>query len=210
MFMIGAIIIITALVLIKTSIDVSDILEKKKFLESGVERLEFANLRYEVPKAAYNSLNSSVNMTNATNGFIAYAESKMAGRLVQLDGASVTVYYPNITASTNSPVNVTFYNFFDRDASRVIMNFSSNYNLPQNFSNVPAGQTRSFNFTVNTASSTNMSLWVFYEVGSDRVTENITVPIDLVKTRFVGFFDLRMTDDRGSLRDRFYETVNVN
>lgn len=210
MFMIGAIIIIAALVLIKTSIDVGDILEKKKFLESGMERLEFANMRYEAPKAAYNSLNASVNMTNATNGFIAYAEGKMAGRTVQLDGATITAYYPNITSGTNSPINVTFYNFFDADASRVIVNLSNNYNLPQNFSDVPAGQTRSFAFNVNTASSTNMSLWVFYEVGGERVTENITIPVDLVKTRFVGYFDLRMTDDRGTLRDRFVETVNVN
>ena len=210
MFMIGAIIIVTALVLIKTSIDVTEILEKKRFLEAGVERIEFANLRYEVPKAAYNSLNASVNMTNATNGFIAYTESKLAGKLVQLDGATFTIYYPNITASTNSNINVTFYNFFDTDVSRVIANFSANYNQPQNFSNVPAGQTRSFNFTVNTASSTNMSLWVFYEVGSESVTENITIPIDLVKTRFVGYYDIRMTSERGTLRDRFVDTVNVN
>jgi hypothetical protein len=210
MFIVGALVIIIVITLIKTSINVAEVLEKKKFLEAGVERLEFANIRGEVPKAAYNAVNYSLNMTNVTNSFLSFTESKLSGRNIQLDGVAVSSYYLNMTASTNIPLNVTLYNFFDTDLSRVTLNLSNNFAAPINTTDLPAGSTFFGNFTVNSGSSQNLTLWVFYETPTEKVVQNVTIPSVIGKTKYVGYFDIRVSDDRGNIRDRFVETVDVN
>jgi len=210
MFLIGSIIVVVTLVLIRTSIGVGDVLEKKKFLESGLERLEFANIRGEVPKSAFNAINYTQNMTNVTNAFVSFAENRLSGRTIQLDGVTVTSAYGTLAADSDRPLNVTFYNFFDVDVSRVVLNLSTNYGAPVSFTDVPPGATRSTQFTLNLASSQNLSLWVFYETQSEKVTGNVTIPATIGKTKFVGYFDLRMVSERGTIRDRFVETVDVN
>jgi len=210
MFIVGALIIIIVITLIKTSINVGDVLEKKKFLDSGVERLEFANIRGEVPKSAYNSVNQSLNTTNVTNAFISFVESKLAGRNVQLDGVAVSSYYLNMTSSVNIPLNVTVYNFFDVELSRVVLNLSTDFGSPASTANLQPGSAFRNDFTVNSASSQNLTLWVFYETPTERVVQNVTIPSVIGRTKYVGYFDLRMSDERGDVRDRFVETVDVN
>lgn len=210
MFIVGALIIIIVITLIKTGINIGEVLEKKKFLEAGVERLEFANIRGEVPKAAYNAVNQSINMTNLTNSFISFTESKLSGRNAQLDGVAVSSYYLNMTASTDIPLNVTLYNFFDTELSRVTLNLSTDFSSPSSTTSLQPGTTYFHDFTINSGSSQNLTLWVFYETPTEKVVQNITIPSVIGKTKYVGYFDLKMSDERGSLRDRFVETVDVN
>lgn len=210
MFLIGAIMVVVTLVLIRTSIDVGDVLEKKSFLEAGLEELEFANIRSEVPKSAFNAINYTQNMTNVTNSFVSFAESKLSARSVQLDGVTVNSQYKNLTASSNILMNVTFYNFFDVDVSRAIVNLSTDYGAPITFNDIAPGATRATDFTLNLGSSQNLSLWVFYETSTEKVTANVTIPAEIGKTKFVGYFDLRMNSERGTIRDRFAETVAVD
>lgn len=211
MFIIGSLIVVVILILLRTSINVGDVLEKKKFLEVGVEKLEFANLRSEIPKAAFNTINATQDTTNVTNSFIAFAEDKLSARTMRLDGLSINSAYGNLSASTNIPLNVTVFNFFDVDLTNVILNLSTNFAAPVNFSNVEPRGVRSTQFTLNLASSQNLTMWVFYQTSTESVTQNITILADTTrKTKFVGYFDLRMISDRGTIRDRFSETVNVN
>ncbi len=210
MFIIGSIIVVVVLILIKTSIDISDVLEKKKFLETGLEKIEFSNIRNEIPKASFNAVNYSRNMTNTTNSFIDFVENKLSERTVQFDGAAVSSEYNNLTASTDTRLNVTVFNFFEVELIRAIFNLSTNYNLPQNFSNIPSGETRTANFTLNLASSRNLSLWIFYETSTEKIVANVTIPAEIGKSKFVGYFDLRMASERGTIRDKFFETVDVN
>lgn len=213
-FLIGAIVVVIALVLIKTSINVADVLEKKKFLEAGLEKTEFSNIRSEVTKAAYNAINYTGNMTNVTNSFIAFSENKLSARTIQLDGVSVDATYGNLSASTNVPLNVTVYNFFDIALPQVVLNLSTNYNSPVTFNNLGPGQTASTQFTLNLASSQNITLMLYYQTPTsptENVVSNVTFLADVNrKTKFVDYFDLRYIDSRGELRDRFFDTVNVN
>lgn len=210
MFLIGSIVVVVVMVLIRTAIDVSEILEKKKFLEAGIEKLEFENLRREVPKAAFNAVNFSRNMTNATNSFIAFAENKFERRIVDLDGVSISSAYGTLAASTNIPLNVTVYNFFDVEVSRAVLNLSTNFNSPVTLSDIEPGKTKGAQFTLNLASNQNLTLWAFYETSTEKVVANITIPARIGKEKFVGYFDLRMSSERGDIRDRFFETVDIN
>lgn len=212
MFLIGAIIVIVALLLIKNSINISEVLERKKFLESGLEKIEFGNIRSETLKSAYNAVNYTPNMTNVTNSFIAFTENKLAGRTVELDGVSVTAAYGNLTPSKDVPLNVTVFNFFQANLTQAILNLSTNYNSPITFTNVGSRRSAVSNFTLNLASSRNLSLWIYYAIeNSESVTANATFLADTgAKTKLVGYFDLRMIGPRGEIRDRFSDTVNVN
>lgn len=209
MFLIGSIIIVVVLVLLRTTIDVTDVLEKKRFLEAGVEKAEFENIRSEISKSAFNAVNASQNMTNATNSFISFAELRLAARTIDLDGVSVISNYRNLTASTDTPLNVTVLNFFDTDLERVVLNLSTDFSSPVTFLDVGPGTTRSNQFTLNLASTTNLTLWVYYETPVQKVQQNITVPANIDQSRFVGYFDARMESERGSVRDRFVEEVDT-
>jgi hypothetical protein len=118
--------------------------------------------------------------------------------------------YDNLRASTNTPLNVTLYNFFDAEVQRAILNLSTNFNSPITFTNVSAGAVKSTTFTLNLAASQNLTLWIFYEIPGASYVANATIPAELTKTKAVGYYDLRLKSERGTVSDRFSETINVN
>lgn len=210
LFLIGSIIIIVVLVLIRTSINVTEVLEKKRFIEFGLEKIEFDNIRIETLKSAYNTINYSRDMTTVTNSFIIFVEDKFLGRLVQFDGVSVIPYYENLIESTDTPLNVTLFNFFDSEVQRAVLNLSTDFGSPITFNNIASGTSSSTVFTLNLASNQNLTLWIFYETGSEKIVHNLTIPAEIGKTKAVPYFDLRLVSDRGVIRDRFSDVINVN
>ena len=210
LFIIGAVVIITALVLIRTAIDVSEILEKKKFLEAGLERMEFENIRKELPKAASNSINDTQSMSNATNEFILFTDNHLIDRTIEFDGISINSLYVNLTASQAEDINVTVYNFFEEELSQVILNLSTDFNSPVTLNNVAAGEVRETSFSINIASTQDLTLWAFYNTPTGDIVHNITLNAEIDATKFIPYFDIRMTDERGELRDRFTETLEIN
>lgn len=209
-FVIGAIIIVLVLVLIRTSINVADIIQEKNYIEAGLERTEFANLRNEVPKSTYNTINNTGNMTNTTVSFIAFAEEKLAGRTLQFDGVAVISIYNTLPASTDTQLNVTLYNFFEDNMNNAIVNLSTNFNSPATFANVSSGTTRSTAFTLNLASSQNLTMWIFYDVSGVYHVQNVTIPAEIGRSKAVNYYDLRLKSERGTISDRFAETVDVS
>lgn len=209
-FLIGAIIIVLVLVLIRTSINVAEVVQRKSFIEAGLEKIEFTNVRNEVPKAAYNAMNDTDSIANQTNSFIAFAEDKLNGRTLALDGVSVIAKYDSLQESTDTDLDVTLYNFFDAEMSRAIVNLSTDFNSPTQFNNTASGSSRFAQFTLNLGSSQNLTMWVFYEVSGKTYVQNVTIPAEIGKTRAVGYFDVRMTSERGTFSDRFSEVMRVN
>ena len=209
MFIIGAVVIITALVLIRTAIDVNEILEKKKFLEAGVERMEFENIRKELPKAASNSINDTQSIANATNGFVSFAEERLIGRTVEFDGITISSLYVNLTASQAEDINVTVYNFFDESVSQVVLNLSTDFGSPVTLSDIAADEVRETSFTVNLASTQDLTLWTYYTTPTGDIVNNITINAEIDATKFIPYFDIRMAGERGELRDRFIETIEI-
>lgn len=209
-FLIGAIIIVLVLVLIRTSVNVADVVQRKNFIETGLERTEFDNIRSEVIKSASNAINDTQEIANETNSFVAFAEDKLNGRTLQLDGATVIVTYENLQESTDTDLDVTLYNFFDADMLNATLNLSTDFSSPTNFNTTAAGETESAQFTLNLGSSQNLTLWVFYEVSGRQYVQNVTIPAEISKTKSVVYADLRMTSERGTLSDRFSEVIHVN
>ena len=63
------------------------------------------------------------------------------------------------------------------------------------------------NFTFG--SQGNYSLKVFYNTSHENKTEEIIIPYETGKSKFTGFFDLRLISSRGENRDKFTETVTL-
>lgn len=208
LYLMAAIVIVITLVTIKTSLNLIDLLENKRALESGLERLEFQNLRGELLRVAVNTLNSSANVTANTASFIQFAKTAFQTRSTELQGIGLITVYPTVAASTDVRYNVSIINFFDRPIDTINLNFSYDATKNQTFSNVDPGVI-DMNFTFNTAAHRNYTLWVYYRVGTEEKIKNITVSVEVGKSKFVEFFDVRMKSERLEQRDDVSETFPV-
>ena len=213
MFMIGSVIVVVFLILIRTSTDVSQILEKKKFLEAGVEKAEFDNIRSEIPKSAFNMINntrvvgSSFQVVNESIYFINFTEDKVESRNIQFDGVTVGAWYLGLGSPVR--VNFSFHNFFETNVSTLILNITNM--PPQSINDTRPGQTVDTSITQGgSPPGGNETLWIYYRTPTESVTYSMPIELEAGTTKYFGYFDLRTATDRGDIRDRFTETVEIS
>lgn len=207
-YLIIAIVMIITLVLIKNALNLTTILENKRYLESGLERLEFQNLRREVMKAARLSYNQTQNITNNVNDFWKFARNSFAARVVELRGLTVQSQFPTVTASTDTDLNVTVLNALQTNLQQLNLSFSYD-GSSDNRTDIGDLTTVTTTFTFNTASDVNYTLTVFYKTSEENRTESITIPVEIGKSKYIGFYDIRFSSDRLDQKDRFTETFTL-
>lgn len=211
MYIVAAIIIVSVLALIRTGLSVSQLTENKRALENSLERFEFENFRNELVNSMSINLNSSENISSDVIRFIDFSKTIFGGKNEKLEGLFVGALYNNVTSNTDERLNITVYNFFDVPLDSINLNFSSNILSNQTFNNIAPNQGVTTNFTFNINANRNFSLHIFYKnnLESGR-TENVTVLAELSKTKFVGFFDIRLTGRLSQQRDLFSQTIDIN
>ena len=205
-FIIIAVIVITIIVVLKTSLNLTNVLENKRFLELGLERLEFQNLRSELTKVIQVSYNQT-NISENVNNFMSFAKESFLSRATILTGIGLTAMFPNVTSGANTSLNITVMNYLDDDISSLNLTFN---NTQQNFTNMARSSAFTTSFVFNTTANINYSLMMRYRVPNTNSTENITIPVEIGKTKFVGFFDVKISSIRSEHRDKFTETVVLN
>lgn len=211
MFVILAIIVATVLVLIKNGIDVAEIIENRRALENGLLKLEFENFRGELANSASINLNSSENISSDVIRFADFSKTVFSGKDEELQGIFVGSLYNDISTDTDERINVTVYNFFSFPIDTLNLNFSSNPLSNRTFNGIESGKSVTTNFTFNINSNKNFSLHVYYKNNAESGrTENVTILAELNKTKFIGFFDIRLESSRLEQRDRFSQTININ
>lgn len=205
-FIIIAILTVAALILIRTSLNLADVLESKRFLELGLERQEFQNVRNEFTKTIQISYNQT-NIPSNVGDFFGFAKQSFLSRTSIFTGVGVIAESPIVLQSVNTRLNVTFMNYLDEDISSLNVTFNSNQ---QNFTSVPRSSSTVTNFTFSTASSQNYSLLVAYRASSLNSTENITIPVEIGTSKLTSFFDIRMSSIRLEQKDKFTQTIVLN
>jgi len=205
-FIIIAVIVITVIVVLKTSLNLTNVLESKRFLELGLERLEFQNLRSELVKVMQVSYNQT-NISENVNNFMSFAKESFLSRATLFTGIALTAMFPNVTSGANTSLNITVMNYFDDDISSLNLTFN---NTQQNFTNMARSSAFTASFVFNTTANINYSLVMRYSAPNVNSTENITIPVEIGKTKFVGFFDVKISSIRSEQRDKFTETVVLN
>ncbi len=206
MYIILAILVITALILLRISMNLNSILESNTDLQSNLDSLELQNIE----KGIKQSLASSYFLSNASdnvNYFIEFARSAEGSRGNTLGGISMQSSYPNVT-SGNITMNTSVHNFLGFNISNLTLYWSGD-GSSQSFSNVADNATQAmvFNFTAGNASYT---LSLNYTVSGSTTIRNITVPINVSMSRFVGYYKVALSTPQSSPTDEFTSTVVLN
>lgn len=209
MFLIGTLVVVLVLVLIKTTLNVTDIIESKRFLESGLEKEVFQNFRDETVNAAIFSMNQSTNITGNVNSFIHFSKSALATRDMSLGGVVVQTVHASPSASVDTRMNISVINFLPVPLDFINLNFTASGTANTTYNNVPSGFTIETNYTFNTASNTNYTLYIAYGSPIDKIVQNITIPIELGKSKYIAFYDIRLESSRLEQKDRLIKTFEI-
>jgi len=205
-FLISGIAVIIVLILIKSSLNLADIIERKRYLEIGLERKEFSNIRGELTNTV--ELTYNKNETENVNKYIVYVKQRLKYRAVDFNGIAVGSSFKNVVAGANTGLNVTVLNFLGETMSSLNLTFSydgSNHV----FSNVADNSTVKWDFTFNTSSDVNYTLAVNYTTTSENKQYSVQIPVEIGKRKFIGFFDLKTKSPRTDNKDEFSKVVET-
>jgi hypothetical protein len=200
LFIISGIVVIVVIVLLKNSLNLVKILENKRYLEAGLETLEFRNIEDEIVKTVQMSYTQKQNVTNNVNNFVKFVRSSLNARTVKLNGIFVESVYSN----DSSQLNTTVFNFMENEISFLNLTLDSQQSL---FYSIADSATVEANFTL--AAQGNYTLKILYNTSYENKTEETTIPYETGKSKLNGFFDLRLTSSRGEQRDKFNETFDL-
>jgi len=207
-FLILAIITVTLLISLRTSLNLTKIMETKRYMEVGLERKEFQNIRDEVLKRIEISYQTN-NITNKTEELVSFVRDVLKTRTIDFNCLLVQTIHPTVSSGTNTRLNVTVLNYLGSTIQTLNLSFSYNLSANQTFSSVADKRRADANFTFNTNSNTDYILTVYYLLASENKTESITVPVQVGKSKLTAFFDLRMISSRAEHRDKFNKTYTL-
>lgn len=205
MFIIAGLIVIVAIVGLKSILSLQKILENQRHLVEGLDSLEFNNIRSEMTRVLAISFNSSANMAENLNNFNGFLRDTLASKGVEFDSLLVEVFYPTLSSNANTTVNVTVYNSLGTNMNQLSATFNGTSNTFVLFN----GNILRTSFTINTSVSNNQTLTVAYNTSSTSQTESITVPLNIGTSYYVAFFDIRYISNRGQQSDKFVSTFQL-
>lgn len=206
LFLIAGLIMIVVFTSLKTSLSVATLVENQRHLVAGLDSLEFSNIRSEMMRSMQISYNNTSNMTNNLINFNSFLISALSAKTVQFNSLIIAAYYTNLTANTNTVMNVTVDNSLGTDLQFLNLTFNGT-SATSSLANLNTFNT---SFTINIASSTNQSLTVFYNTTTTSQTETITIPLNISHGYYVTFFDLRYITNRGQQSDKFTYTSQLS
>ncbi|TAL47459.1 hypothetical protein EPN87_02865 [archaeon] len=208
MFIIMAIIIVTVLVLLKTRMNLSEILMNKGTLESDLSQLKLGNIVSEEKNNLQVNYLQNMSMMNNVVNFTNFVRSVESSNAETLNSFIIGSYIANTTASTNTNINITVYNVMGMP---VDANITFTYdNSVANFTNLPDASSTSQNFTFSTASNANYFLLVTYATAAEIQTANITLPVTIGNSKFIGFYDIRLATNTGTYTSRFVQNITLS
>jgi len=205
-FLISGLIIIVVLLLIKSSLNLAQIIENKKYLEMGLERKEFSNIRDELVETVELSYNK--NETGNMEKYIVYVRQRLKPRTIDLNGLAVESSFKKVISGSNTGLNVTVFNFLGETIQSLNLTFSYD-GSSQVFSNVADNSSVKKDFTFSTTSDVNYTLTVNYTTSTETRRYSVQIPVQIGKSKFIGFFNLRMNSLRGENRDEFSKVVET-
>lgn len=199
MFLIAAAVTIIVLVLLKNTINISDITQKKSELVSTFEREFFKNTINELVRVIDISYHQPNNIINNVFGFGNFTRKKMTERLQTFQFLYVSAITPS--NSSNAVMNVTFVNLLNKPINATSRLNSSS---PVNFSVMVDSSQWSINYSFTQGN--NYILTVGY---NDTFVENITIQTLVNQSRYFAFFDVTLIGSETTYKDKFQKSYNL-
>lgn len=199
MFLIAATIIIIVLVLLKTGINLPDILQREKELKSRFEKKIFSNIVDELVEVVDISYYQSSNITNNVFDFGNFTRKKMTEKLQNFDFLFVGSITP---ASTGSAImNVTVVNLLNKPINATLQLDSL---TPINDSEMVDSSSWTTNYTITQGQT--YTLIIGY---NGTYSENVTIDTKVNKAIYVGFFDITITGSETTYKDKFQKNYTL-
>jgi len=209
-FLIIAILFVLFLVILRSGLNLQQILENQRALEENLDRLEFDNIRTEFDNALLVSFNSTVNMTNNTINFTRYVQQVEQSKGLNFKAFAIQTAFNNTTASTDMTLNVTLLNLVGDQISFINLTFTNATPAAQKtFTNIADNATLYTFFNFNAAAATNYTLYVFWNTSARNETDSFIVPVEIMKSKYVGYFDIELIGKRTNHRDKFVHTFTI-
>jgi len=197
-FIVLSIIIITTMIMLKTGLNISQIMENKRYLESGFEQMQFQNIKNEALKTVQISYNK--NITDNLDSFMRFARQLMSSKAMDLTGVVVTASYNYSTAPY--VISVTVLNILGTEMDYLNITFNT---TTTEFTNTPDGMAVQTTFT-GSYETMNHIMTLYYNTSNTNSTNYVTIPFDTTKSKLIAFFDIDLKSDRSEQRDVFNET----
>jgi len=194
MFLIMSAVTFIVLILLKNSINISDILQNKRELEVRFEKEYFSNIVDEMKGVVGISFYNQDNITNNVFDFGNFIRRKMKERTQDFD----FLYVGLVTAGIDNNMSVKVIN---------LLNKPINATLRLNSSDI-----------VNNSEMADASSWEIYYIiteGSgyvitvgynDTYRENITINTKINKSVYVGFFDITLYGAKTTYKEKFQKS----
>jgi hypothetical protein len=167
------------MIMLKTGINISQIMENKRYLESGFEQMQFQNIKNEALKTVQISYNK--NITDNLDSFMRFSRQVMRSKAMDLTGVVITASYNYST--TPHVVNVTVLNMLGTEMDYLNVTFSTS---TVEFTNIPDGMAVQTNFTGN-YQTINYAMTLYYNTSNVNSTDYVTIPFDTTKSKLPYF-----------------------
>ena len=198
-FIILTIIVVTILLLIKTSLNFESLIRSKVELENSLEREIFSSLKKELNKVLISGYNDISTLINNENSFLSFSRSVLKSRLIDLKCLAIYAFYKKINVSEPTTLNLTFFNMLGKLQQ---LNFTFN-SQTKSFSNLEIYAKNSTSFQISITSNQNLPLEVSYKFENEIFTYSFLIPFEVNKSKFIAFFDL-------SLEGKMFQNDKVN
>jgi len=199
MFLITATIIIVILVLLRTSVNLPEMLQKEKELKTRFEKEFFQNTADELVKVIDISYHQPSNITNNVFGFGNFTRKKMTERLQSFEFLYVGVITP--ASSGNGIMNVTFVNLLNKPINATLQ---LNSFVPVNSSEMSDSSSWTTNYSI--AQGQTYTIIVGY---NGTYSENVTIQTRVNKSVYIGFFDITLTGPETTYKDKFQKNYTL-
>jgi len=201
MFLILSIVIVVLLVMLKSGLNLTKIMQNQQYMQSGLERMEFQNIKSEMEKTIQICYGQG-NMSDCLDDFFKFSRESSKARAVDLSGYIVESSYSY--PETSNQLNVSVFNGFGTEMNTLNLTLNSSSQIFRSIQDVSSISTT---FSVSTGSS--YILTVFYNTSYENKTDTVNIPVSSGKGKFITFFDLKMVSNRVEYRDQLTDTVNL-
>jgi len=199
MFLILSIVIIVILVMLKSGLNLTKIMQNRQYMESGLERIEFQNIKSEMEKTMQVCYGQG-NMSDCLDDFFKFSKSSLNARAVDLSGYLVksTYSYPE----TSPQLNVSVFNGLGAEMNTLNLTLNGSSQMFKSIQDVSSIST-----TFSISPNSDYVLTVFYNTSYENKTDTVIIPVSSGKGKLITFFDIRMVSNRVEYRDKFTDTV---
>jgi len=201
MFIIAAVILIAVLIILKTGVNLPDIIQRNRELEGKFEHDFFVNIVDKLKKTIDISYHQPSNITNNVYNFANFTRKKMTERLQDFQFLYLSCITP--ASSGSDIINISVINLLNKPVNLTIQ-INSSPTQSDNKDNMIDKTKWNTNFTI-----TQGNIYILTVSYNGTYEENITIITKVNRSVYVGFFDIVLAGSETIYKDKFQKSYTL-